>query len=386
MNLKKRIIERFFPPVKRIPAGVYHFQAPPDADLPYRLHLRIENDGTGILVINASTVLHLNETAAEYAYYFVQQTPPEDVARLFADRYPIPKEKASEEYKQFKEKIETLISTPDLDPETYLGVDRQQPYSSISVPYRLDCALTYRVNDEKGKYLAPLARVSRELLTDEWQTILKKAWDAGILHVVFTGGEPTLRPDLTDLVQYAEDLGMVTGMLTDGLRLTEKGYLQALLQNGLDHIMILLDPVDEQSWEAVRDTLTEDIFVTVHITIHHKSDVEIRSRLEKLAWMGVKSLSLTVDNPELYAVLAEARQSAARLGLSLVWDLPVPYSSFNPVSLELAEDEEFIRGAGKAWLFVEPDGDVLPAQGEEKSLGNLLKDPWEQVWKAARGE
>ncbi len=355
MNLINRTIERFFPPVKRIPPGVYHFQAPPDADVPYRLHLRIETDGTGILVINASTVLHLNETAAEYAYYLVQQTPPEDVARLFADRYPIPKQKALEEYKQFKEQIETIISTPDLDPETCLGLDRQQPYSSLSAPYRLDCALTYRVNDEKGKNLAPLERVRRELLTNEWQTILKKAWDAGILHVVFTGGEPTLRPDLIDLVRYTEDLGMVTGLLTDGLRLTEKGYLQALLQNGLDHIMILLDPVDEQSWEAVRDTLTEDIFVTVHLTIHQQSDVVIHSQLEKLARMGVKSLSLTVDNPELKAVLAEARQSAARLGLSLVWDLPVPYSSFNPVSLELAEDEEFIRGAGKAWLFVEPD-------------------------------
>ncbi len=51
--------------------------------------------------------------------------------------------------------------------------------------------------------------------------------------------------------------------------------------------------------------------------------------------------------------------------LELVWDLPVPYSSNNPVSLELEKEgnQAFVEGAGKAWLYVEPDGDVLPAQG-----------------------
>jgi len=30
---------------------------------------------------------------------------------------------------------------------------------------------------------------------------------------------------------------------------------------------------------------------------------------------------------------------------------------------------------------VEPDGDVLPAQGMyEQILGNMLRDPWDQIW------
>ena len=55
-----------------IPAGIYMYQAPPEADLPYKLHLRVEADGSGILIINASTVLHLNQSAAEYAYHLVK--------------------------------------------------------------------------------------------------------------------------------------------------------------------------------------------------------------------------------------------------------------------------------------------------------------------------
>jgi MoaA/NifB/PqqE/SkfB family radical SAM enzyme len=73
------------------------------------------------------------------------------------------------------------------------------------------------------------------------------------------------------------------------------------------------------------------------------------------------------------------RDQAANLGLSLVWDIPVPYSSSNPIAIEVVEDKT-IEGAGRAWLYVEPDGDVLPAQGINRVLGNFLLDPWVEIW------
>ena len=65
--------------------------------------------------------------------------------------------------------------------------------------------------------------------------------------------------------------------------------------------------------------------------------------------------------------------------MNLIWDLPVPYSTLNPVSLETQMDAQ-PEGAGRAWLYVEPDGDVLPTQGYNKVLGNMLRDPWEKIW------
>jgi MoaA/NifB/PqqE/SkfB family radical SAM enzyme len=74
------------------------------------------------------------------------------------------------------------------------------------------------------------------------------------------------------------------------------------------------------------------------------------------------------------------RNRAASLGLALRWDLPVPYSADNPVAGEVVDDA-VPDGAGRVWLYVEPDGDVLPAQGEaDKLLGNLLRDPWEKIY------
>jgi len=382
MSLINRIVERFFPPVMKLPAGIYHYQAPPEAEFPYRLHLRIDQEGNGTLILNASTVLHLSLTATEYAYHLIKRTPSDLVAEQISSRYRISTKQALTDYQEFKQRLETMITTPDLDPIAYLGVEREDPYTNADLPYRLDCAVTYRTNDEGSSHLTPVERVKRELVTDEWKIIMRKAWEAGIPHVIFTGGEPTLRPDLLELIAFAEELGMVTGLLTDGLRLTEKDYLHSLLLSGLDHMMILLDPQGDQSWEAVRDAIAEDVFVTVHLTLTSSNSQEFRENLKRLAEAGVKNLSLSAINPELKDVLVESRKAAADFGLSLVWDLPVPYSSFNPVAMELieADQDTTTSGAGKAWLYVEPDGDVLPAQGQNTVMGNLLTDPWETIW------
>jgi hypothetical protein len=384
MKLYKQLKERFFTPVQTLPAGMYHYQAPPGAPFPHRLHLRLEPDGQGTLIVNASTVLHLNPSAAEYAYYLVHQTPEGEVARLMAKRYRVRKELALQDYHDLVERLNILIETNDLDPETFLGFDRATPYASaLSAPFRLDCALTYKVSAAFSPSVAPLERVKRELVTQEWKTIMQKAWNAGIPHIIFTGGEPTLRPDLPDLIAWGEELGMVTGLLTDGMRLAEPKYLHELLQKGLDHIMLILDPAEEQAWEALRDTLAEDIHVTVHLTITKNNLSEANNLLDRLVNMGVSSLSLSIDDPFLKDSLQIVRQAVADRGLKLVWDLPVPYSRFHPDALESESEGEMIDGAGKAWIYVEPDGDVCPAQGVPEVLGNLLIDPWENIWKQA---
>ncbi len=377
-------ITEFFQPVRTpalpLPAGMYHFQSPPEAPTQYRLHLRMEPDGKGLLIVNARTTLHLNKSAAEFAYYLVHDASMKTILDQMSDRYNVKRDVLQGDYQQFLDTIESMAKTEDLDPETFFAIDRTDPYSEeISAPYRLDCALTYRQNENITPGVVPTERVRRELLTEEWHQILQKSWDAGIPHVIFTGGEPTIRPDLTDLIAFSEKLGQVTGLLTDGYRLCDPDYLHSLLNAGIDHLMILLDPKEDQSWEAVLDSLKEDVFVTVHLTVgsdHLESQIET---IDRLAGMGVKSFSLTEKSVEYSPVLKKCAEYAASKSVSLVWDIPVPYSIHNPVAKEM-EGEAVINGAGKAWLYIEPDGDVLPAQGINQPLGNLLLSPWETVW------
>jgi hypothetical protein len=378
MKIINRLADRFAK-VQPLPAGVHHKQDMQD-NKPYRVHLRLRPDGSGILILNASTILQLNPTAAEYAYHFIHGTEPEEAVKQISARYRVSRDIARQDYQDFMDKIETLISTPDLDPVSFLDFERVAPHSAdLTSPLRLDCALTYRLREDSNAEYAPTKRVDRELTTDEWRIILDKAWQAGIPHITFTGGEATLREDLPDLIAHAEKNGQVCGLLTDGLRLTDKTYLDLLLQTGLDHILFLLQPDNNQSWTALEKVMAEDIFVTAHLTLNQDNITLAQEALEQLAKLDVKSLSLTSSDASLRDTYDALRDKAATLGLTLKFDLPVPYSASNPVVYE-AQEAAIPEGAGKAWLYVEPDGDVLPSQGSaDKVLGNLLREDWKQV-------
>ncbi len=381
MTSIREAIRKRFAPVSKIPAGIYHYQAPQQAEFPYRMHLRIEKNGTGVLILDAATILHLNQTAAEYAFHLVNETPAAETVRQIAQRYDITKERIAADYQDFKDRIFTLIDIPDLDPVSFLELERDAPYSGeISAPYRLDCALTYRLPEGANPAAAPVKRVDRELSTAEWAGILTKAWQAGIPHIIFTGGEPTLRADLPELIAQAEANGQVTGLLTDGIRLADETYLDQLLQTGLDHLMIVLQPQDERVWQALKVVLPQDIFTTVHLTIDSETASQVTEIIHKLAQLDANAISLSAADADCDPALAEGRDLAAELGLSLVWDLPVPYSAHNPIALETNEDE-IPDGSGRGWLYVEPDGDVLPAQGVNQLMGNFLRDSWENIWK-----
>lgn len=380
MTSVREAVKRIITPAAPLPAGIYHIQDTSDEAKRHRLHLRLEADGTGILVVDATTVLHLNQTAAEYAFHMVNNESIDHAALSIAKRYRVPRQRAVEDYQDLINRINELINTPDLDPEIYLDFDRQVPYSRrLSAPLRMDCALTYRLPDDADPNWAPLRNVERELSTDEWKAVLDKAWERGIPHVVFTGGEPTLRDDLAELIAHTEANGQVSGLLSDGLRFVDLSYLDTLLQTGLDYMMITLYPENQQAWIALDNLLAADLYLGVHLTITLSNAIDASSIIKRLADMGVKAISLSSPEASLREKLLDIRDEAAHLGLTLIWDLPVPYSKFNPVQIETQEDL-LPQGAGHAWIYVEPDGDVLPGQGMYHVLGNFLTDPWEKIW------
>ncbi|MDO8752616.1 MAG: hypothetical protein Q7J80_01885, partial [Anaerolineales bacterium] len=203
MKIFNRLADRYSK-IESLPVGTYHLQAIQDNN-PFRLHLRLQSNGAGVLIVNASTVLQLNPTAAEYAFHFIKDTEPEEAAKQIAARYRVSKGMALEDYNDFVDRIQTLISTPDLDPLSFLDFTRVAPHSAdLTAPLRLDCALTYRLPANTQADYAPSKRVDRELTTDEWKAIIDKAWQVGIPHITFTGGEATLREDLPMLITQAE--------------------------------------------------------------------------------------------------------------------------------------------------------------------------------------
>ena len=376
--------DRLFYKPEPLKPGIYQKTISTEGEPPFRLHLRIEKDGRGILVLNAKTVLHLNQTAAEYALLMIHESSNDVVAQAIEKRYRITRDEALSDYQKFVDQLEVLRTTPDLDPEIFLDIDRVEPGSeALSAPLRLDCALTYQTSSGLWDGIAPTRSVARNLDTEEWKSILQKAWDNGIPHVVFTGGEPTLRPDLLELVQFSQNLGQVTGLITDGMHLTEKEYLDNLLLAGLDHLMLVLDPGESTVWEALRDAMVEDLSVSIHFTLSARNMDKLSAILDHIAQYGQPQISLSANSTESRAYLPAAQRIVAEHGFTLVWGLPVPYSAANPIRLELEQAEQTVGGPGSLWLYVEPDGDVLRGQGIQPVLGNFLVSPFDEIWAAA---
>lgn len=380
------ILDRWFPqpePPEGLQPGISQRVIPADPT-PYRLHLRVEEHGRGVLIVNAATVLHLNETATLLAHHMIQGSSLDRAAENISREYRVSHSKAKQDYEQFAARVHTLATNPEVDPVFYLGADRTRPQEvSPAAPYRLDLALTYQMDPDGA--LDPLARerVDRELGTDEWKQILKRTWDAGIPHVTFTGGEPTRRADLVQLVKYAERLGQVTGVLSDGRRLSESDLVQQLSPAGLDHFLITLILESESSLKGLASALDSDVFTAAHLTLTPELRPSVQAWLTRLTDMGLQAVSFSAvdDSPEMQRALVEAREDAAALELDLVWDLPAPFSKINPIALELGADE--VTAAG-THLYVEPDGDVLPDQGVDLVLGNMLRDDWDEIWSSAR--
>src|SRR5512146_2262374 len=74
-------------------AGVFHYLREGPASK-VRMHLRIESDGRGLLLVNASRAFHLNPSAACMAFLNLEGHPEETVLRALVRRFRVSKSDA----------------------------------------------------------------------------------------------------------------------------------------------------------------------------------------------------------------------------------------------------------------------------------------------------
>ena len=94
----------------------------------------------------------------------------------------------------------------------------------------------------------------KKVTTTQVQHALRKAKRYGVKEVEFTGGEPTIRSDLTGLIKFTKtNLNFsVVSMLTNGIALADKKYLTNLANAGLDDILFSI----HGHTSAVHDRIT----------------------------------------------------------------------------------------------------------------------------------
>ncbi|HEU5088870.1 MAG TPA: GTP 3',8-cyclase MoaA, partial [Roseiflexaceae bacterium] len=133
-------------------------------------------------------------------------------------------------------------STPALD-----SYGRRINYLRISLTDRCNMRCVYCMPEIGMKFL-PRPEL---LTTDELLLVVRAAAAAGFEKIRLTGGEPTLRPDLIDIVREIKATPGIShvAMTTNALRL---GQLAAPLREaGLDRVNISIDTLDPQKFRQV---------------------------------------------------------------------------------------------------------------------------------------
>jgi molybdenum cofactor biosynthesis enzyme MoaA len=96
--------------------------------------------------------------------------------------------------------------------------------------------------------------IDDNLDTDSLKRILKYLSEAGFRVVKFTGGEPTLRKDLIDVVGFSSKLFPETRIITNGWSLSK--IASNLKQAGLNILEISLDAAEPESFARMTQTST----------------------------------------------------------------------------------------------------------------------------------
>ena len=391
----------------KVPQGLYTYRGRGNlAGL--ALQLRVEPDGDGILVINADRVLFLNETATAYAYYFVQGLSADAVQDRIRQMYRVDVATARKDYEELVYAVSTLAQTEKVCPVSFLGVKTVEPFThAYSAPLRMDLAVTFRCQNNCVHCYAGGPHETSELSTEQWKRVIDRVHEVGVFIVTFTGGEPTLRDDLPELLSYAQNKGVVTGLVTNGRRLKDKGYAETLEKSGLDFVQVTL----ESHWAKVHDLMTgargswketvegiknvvhSRIYTTTNSTLSRYNASDFLETVDFIKALGIaafgcnsliysgkanqvsEEFALPVET--LNELLPRIRDRAHELGLKFLWYTPTQYCRFDPVKLGLGVKS---CTAANVNMCVGPNGDVYPCQSYFESLGNILVDDWQRIW------
>lgn len=370
-----------------------------------KYHLRIDASGGGTLTINGDKVMFLNMTAGDIIRMHLQGASKAEILDFLVHKYDAPVEEINNDFETMMAAIDTVVHQKDTCPISFHGITPEAAFRTRNAPARVDLALTYRCNNDCGHCYVAREKTFPEMDTDGWRRVIDVLKEVGVPHVTLTGGEATLRKDLVDIIQHAEDNNIVCGLVTNGINLADAAYLDTLIAAGLDYIQVTLESHDAaihdamvgaKTWEktvqGLKNAIATDVYTLTNTTLCALNTPSVEQTIDFLASIGLegtfamngiiysgkgKSVTNGIPEAELEPLLDRVVAKAAEHGFKFIWYSPTRYCEFNPVIHGLGPKR---CSAADISMAVEPNGDVLPCQSYFEPIGNVLKDPFKKIW------
>ena len=415
---------------------VLHTTLNPNGPGAIRIHLippkKQENElNPSVAIINGSDIVPVNYAWAVILAEMIRETNRYDGKEIGEEQIQSILNKTAENVKkimpvftkrQIKNDIQTIYRTlkqiayrEEVTTNVqYMSMGEYAQY--MTAPHRMDLMVSamtkngkWHCNQKCIHCYAAGQKLSEEeeLSAEDWKKILKKCRTAGIVQVTFTGGEPTMRDDLIELIREAR--WFVSRLNTNGIRLTRE-YCHELRKAELDSVQITFYSQDpeihnrlvgasqyQNTVNAIENAISEGLSVSVNTPLCTLNADYVKT-LQFLHEKGViyvtcsglittgnavldESEKLQLTSSQLEKILRDGVRYCNENGMEIAFTSPgwIEESVFEELNIPAPS-----CGACLSNMAVTPGGNIVPCQSwlSDQPLGSMLHDDWETIWES----
>ena len=247
-----------------------------------------------------------------------------------------------------------------------------------------------------------------ELSTEQAKKLLTEIKKAGFQIMIFSGGEPLMRPDILELVKFADSLGLFPVFGTNGTLITPE-MARDLKAAGARAMGISLDSLDPAQhdkfrsfpggWQGAVDGMKNckaaGLPFQIHTTVMDWNAPELEDMIDFAVEIGARAhhffflvpmgRAATIEEESLRAeqyedVLTRIMKKQQTVPIELK---PTCAPQFLRIAAELGMKSRFHRGclAGLSYCIISPKGKVQPCAYLKEYLGDVRETPFDEIWK-----
>lgn len=423
---------------KEYKSGVKHCTFNPDGPGVVRIHLippkfRLFTSNSYILLLNGYYMIPLGYSWAIMLSAFIDEVGKYDGREISEGKY-------TEIYANTVARAHKVYPTADVEDiredlaymldvifavakgeMTDAEIDRMSIRSyapNMYAPHRMDLMVS-AMTDADGRWkcnqrclfcyaAGECLSSTRELSTEEWKSAIDKLRDAGVPMITFTGGEPTMREDICELIDYSR--WFVTRLNTNGVLLTAE-LCRGLRDASLDSVQITLYSHDEDihnslvgsshfsdTVRGIKNAVSAGLDVSINTPLC-KKNADYAETLKFIASLGVRFVTVSglictgmaegshdeydLNSDELFNIVRQAKEYCNENGMEIDFTSPglIDEDRLRGINMNAP-----MCGACLSNMAIAPDGSVIPCQSwldGESSLGNILTDSFKKIWSSA---